>query len=329
LLPALLGALLVLTPTNTAAQEALHNADGDYNVYFVDLPRPDAYVGMVWFNNNGQRFAQYQVPDDQYAHLHAAVLSLNGWQNLKHAKGAKTRWLEKRDWKEITVPGFVGVGCGPANTMGMDGLEVEAEDGSKTGAIYQHGHIKLLGDLPEFPGVSYVIQVIADDREMAICLTDEKGFPQGIWVDRDLRLVRSLHPSENAILNAPLEMNDCNQICGAFYDENWISYGYYFDGEEFTTLTMPGFEHFQATGINKSGVMVGYGFHHAASPASPNKGFILDHGLVSEFHIDDIPDVARTSLNTINDFGALCGICRVATEPVRRIFIATPRLDHK
>jgi hypothetical protein len=113
-------------------------------------------------------------------------------------------------------------------------------------------------------------------------------------------------------------INNTQQVCGFFIDQNQVNHGFLLSFGTFTRLDVPGSTFTQALGLNNRGQVVGVW--------SPDGGNTL-HGWVwtrtAGFQtVDDPSGVGMTVVNGINDNGTLVGF--FGTSPTNSGFVATP-----
>jgi uncharacterized membrane protein len=113
-------------------------------------------------------------------------------------------------------------------------------------------------------------------------------------------------------------INNAQQICGFYIDQNNVNHGFLLNFGSFKTLDFPGGTGTQALGLNNRGQVVG----SYTDSAGMTHGFVyyIENGRYQS--VDDPDGVGTTFVNGINDEGRLVGF--FGTNPVNTGFVATP-----
>jgi hypothetical protein len=288
--------------TQTVSAQPQYDAYPDYSVQFIDAPEPVVPSTLAgWMNNSGVIYAQYT---DMNGLQQSAV-----WEN-----GA---------WTMLRFEGVQQVGSGVVTSSGMTGLTLIWNDPKKpmTGAIYQRGEIELLGELPDYPGLSYYVQGLNNQRMLPVLVIDTHGNLHGVLLDRNLQIICTLDHA-GSWLNVPTGINNRGLGVG-FYNTATGQNAFWYDSRTgvMNDITVPNARITQAYGINNQGDIVGLW----VKKGSPTSGYILKNGKFGDFFV---PGGLWCNVNSVNDNGQLCAIF-VDTDLVDHLVIATPRSGKK
>ena len=279
LLGLFVGALVCATSQPAMAQ--LPDVSDQYTIQVIEPPAGTSEIWWTWINEAGLVVMQYFTPEA-------------GGQG-------HTGILERGIWTDVDVPGSVWCGGSSPSASGRAGLTYAGEDGVWHATIYHHGTYT---PVPDHPVYQFTIGSMSDHGLMAAqaFLPDEPEVWHGLLVNTSLSLFEVFDPPDSKCTLA-FGINNAGLIVGEYFLGGYYvepRHGFLYDGENFTTIDVPGAVGTCPCSINNGGDIGGlYG------DSDGNwRGFLLLDG---EFKSFTIPESTFNSVDSITDRGQLSG----------------------
>jgi uncharacterized membrane protein len=202
------------------------------------------------------------------------------------------------------------------NSHGQIAITYARADGVIRMAVWQRG---LLTYLPEIPGIQYGGNGFNNRGQIAGNAFYPDGSVHG-FIGNSQHYEIFDDPDTNAVITIPTKINDAGIVVGAYeatFDIlNTQTHAFLKDGNQLTSLDLPGTDGTAAQSINNRGVIVGYYLLGVNT-----HGFVRTGNRWASF---DVPGAALTFISDINDRGDLAGVYQ-DTQGQWHGFLATPR----